>query len=118
MNYLEINSNDFWKQVFCNSENIIQTVKIENSHFQQEIAVKIKKPIHVEKCDTVFMEDELVIVDINNQVIKEVIPQNKVTILEEVVDISVALLEIENYNKKNQISNLRKKFNSDKKTRV
>lgn len=116
MNYLEINLNDFWKQVFCNSEDIIQSVKIENSHFQQEIAVIIKKPIHVEKCDTVFMEDELVILDIKNQFIKEVILQNKVTILEDILDISLALLQIEKYNKKNQIANLRKKFNSDKRT--
>lgn len=118
MNYLEINSNDFWKQVFCNSENIIQPVIIENISFQQEIAVRINKAIHVEHCDTVFMEDEFVIVDIKKQMIKEVIPENNIKVLEDILDISEALLKIETYNKKNHIANLRKKFNSDKKSRV
>lgn len=113
--YLEINSNDFWKQVFYNSENLIQAVKIEKSNFQQEIAVKIKKSMHVEYCDTVFMEDDLIIVNISKQIIKEVLDQNQATILEEITDISLALKEITLYNKKNQIVNLRKQFNYDKK---
>lgn len=118
MKYLEISSNDFWKQVFCNSENIIQPVIIENSNFQQEIALKIKNAIHVEHCDTVFMEDELVIVDIKKQIIKEVIPENKLKIVCDVSDITEAVLHIETFNKKHHIANLRKKFNSDKKTHV
>lgn len=118
MKYLEINSNDFWKQVFCNSENIIQPVIIENINFQQEIAVRVNKAIHVEYCDTVFMEDEFIIVDIKKQTIKEVIPESGIKVLEDIIDISDALLKIETYNKKNHIANLRKKFNSDKKSRV
>lgn len=119
MIYLEINLNDFWKQVFCNSDNILQPVIIENENFQQEIAVKITEAMHVENCDTIFMEDELVIVDIKKQNIKQVVQQDKMKILENIEDISLALEKIESFNKKNQIANLRKKFASnDKKTRV
>lgn len=119
MKYLEITSNDFWKQVFYNSENIVQPVKIENESFQQEIAVQIMKAMHVENCDTIFMEDELVIVDIKKQNIKQVIPQDKIKILEAIEDISLAVEQIDSFNKKNQIANLRKKFiSNDKKTRV
>lgn len=117
MKYLEMSHNDFFKQVFFNSEDIFQTVIIENIHFNQEIAVKIKTPLHVENCDTIFMEDEIVIVDIKKQILKEVVLINKIKIIEEINDISLALEKVNSYNKKNHIINLRKKFNIDKKSR-
>lgn len=118
MKYIEISSNDFWKQVFCSSDNIIQPVIIENSNFQQEIAIKVKKPLHVAGCDTIFIEDEIVTVDIKKQKLKEIMPLQQIKILEEINDIALALEKIEQYNKKNHIVNLRKKFNIDKKSRV
>lgn len=117
MKYVEISSNDFWKQVFCSSDNFIQPVIIENSNFQHEIAIKIKTPLHVAGCDTIFMEDEIVIVDIKKQKLKEIMPLKQIKIIEPINDIAIALTKVEEYNKKNHIINLRKKFNIDKKSR-
>ena len=109
MNIKEINNKNFWKQVFCNSENLFEIVSVEYN-FKYELALLIKEIIHLDGCDNIFMNNEIVTIDLKKQEIKEVLEQKNVQIINYYQDISIAFNDIETYNKKNHITNLRKKF--------
>ena len=109
MNIKEINEKNFWKQVFCNSEKLFNVACVEYN-FRYELALLIKEDIHVDICDNVFLKNEIVLIDLKNQKITEVLDNTKVKIINEYSDTSLAFNEIQEYNKKNQITNLRKRF--------
>lgn len=109
MNIKEIDNKNFWKQVFFNSEELFNIVSIEQN-FHYELGLLMQENIHVDGCDNVFLKNEIVTIDLKNQKIKEVLEQKNIHIVHSYNDISLAFDDIEKYNKKNHISNLRKKF--------